>query len=40
MLINLPLREALSILHACMCISALNHKLIVINYTDHILQDR
>jgi len=25
-------------LHACMCILAINPKMIAINYTDHVLQ--
>jgi len=39
MLINLPIRDdMLFYLHACMCILVINHKLIAINYTDHVLK--
>jgi len=41
MLINLPVRDDVSCyLHAYMCILAINHKLIEINYTDNVLQNR
>jgi len=39
MLLNLTIRDdMLFYLHACMCLLVINHKLIAINYTDHVLQ--